>query len=101
MLNPTPTERLMDESGRPYFLPPEFDMTLDQYRKALEDPDLRARAVFQAPLLRNARPDDVFFFTAPGAIRETWPLLEPYLGHRKEFWGLLLELFEDLGFVRG
>lgn len=76
-------------------------MTLDEYRKALKDPNLEARAFFQAPLMRGARPDDVFYFTTPGEIRETWPLLEPYLGNRKEFWLLLLELFEDLGFVRG
>jgi len=46
------------------------------------------------------RPDDVFFIAKPGAIQETWPLLEPYLGHRKEFWSDLFELLKELEFVR-
>jgi len=100
MLNPTPADQMVDERGHPYFLPPELDMTLDQYRTAVADPNLGARAFFLAHLLCNARPDDVFFVATPGKIQEAWPQLEPYLGHRKEFWTDLFELLKELELVR-
>ncbi|HEX4961704.1 MAG TPA: hypothetical protein VF173_12750 [Thermoanaerobaculia bacterium] len=94
MLNPTPIERMVDAAGRPYFLP-GLSMTLEQFRKALADPNPQARAVFLAELLRNARADDVFFLVSPGEILEMWPLVEDCLGDKKDFWRWLLDELEE------
>lgn len=60
-LNPTPPGRLVDATGRPYFLW-DTDQTLDAFVRILgdADPDVRAYAI--AKLMRQARPDDVFSF---------------------------------------
>lgn len=98
MLNPTPLERMVDSRGKPYFLPdlPD-DMTLDKFRKALADPNLKARAVCLVCLLRNARPDDVFFLVSPGQLREMWSLVEGHLGRRERFWCWLMDSLKELG----
>ena len=38
MLSPTPPEKMVDTQGRPYFLW-DCDMTLDEFRQGLADPD--------------------------------------------------------------
>jgi len=96
MLNPTPMERMVDERGRPYFLP-GLNMTLEQFQKALADPNPQARAVFLAELLRNARPDDVFFLVSPRELRAMWSLVEGYLGSREDFWSWLLDSLQERG----
>ena len=61
MLCPTPSERLLDQQGRPYFLW-DVDMSLDAFRRGLADPDPEVRAYLAAKLMRQAKPDDVFLF---------------------------------------
>ena len=75
MLNPTPRDRMMDGAGHPYFLW-DSDLTLDQFEAKLHDPDPVVRAYLIGKLMRQAKPDDVFTFVSPKAIRELWPLLE-------------------------
>ena len=50
-------------------------------------------------LMRQAKPDDVFTFASPRQIRELWPLLERYLGKKREFWTWLFETWEAQGRV--
>lgn len=57
MLHPTPPELLCDPQGRPYFLW-DVDLTLQQLRMLLADPDEDVRAYWMGKVLRQAKPDD-------------------------------------------
>jgi hypothetical protein len=95
MLNPTPLERLTDRQGHPYFLW-DSEMTLDEFRRGLQDPNLEVRAYLVGKLMRQAKPDDVFSFVSTGEIRALWPHLERYLGKTREFWTWLLDAWGQL-----
>ena len=97
-LTPTPPERLLDARGRPYFLW-DTDLTLEEFRARLADDDPEVRAYFVAKLMRQARPDDVFEFVSPRAIREQWPLITRHLGRTRAFWVWLFGAWERLGHV--
>ncbi|HET7291004.1 MAG TPA: nucleotidyl transferase AbiEii/AbiGii toxin family protein [Vicinamibacteria bacterium] len=90
MLSFTPSERLTDPQGRPYFLW-DCDLTLAQFQMGLQDADPDVRAYLVGKLMRQAKPDDVFLFVRPRMIRELWPRLRPYLGKTREFWTWLFE----------
>ena len=96
MLNFTPANQLTDGLGRPYFLW-DCDLTLDQFRQALDDPDPEVRAYLTGKLMRQAKPDDVFLFVSPGTIRDLWPRLSRYLGHTRAFWTWLFDAWEGQG----
>lgn len=72
MLNPTPMERLVNAEGQPYFLW-DSEMTLEQFRSGLQDPDPEVRAYLAGKLMRQAKPDDVFTFLSAREIRQLWP----------------------------
>jgi hypothetical protein len=93
MLNPTPSDRMCDTAGRPYFLW-DCDLTLDEFRTRLAAPDIAVRAYHLGRLMRQAKPDDVFLFVAEDEIRALWPQLERYLGNTREFWQWLLRAWE-------
>jgi len=93
MLNPTPPERLTDQQGHPYFLW-DSEMTLDEFRCELKDPNSEVRAYLVGKLMRQAKPADVFTFVSTREIRALWPQLERYLGQTREFWTWLLEAWE-------
>ena len=93
MLSPTPAELMVDAEGRPYFLW-DCDMTLEELRRSLQDPDPAVRAYLIGKIMRQAKPDDVFTFVTPGEIRRLWPLLVRYLGKTREFWTWLFEAWE-------
>jgi len=90
ILAPTSPERLVDTSGRPYFLWDD-DMTLETFRKRLRDPDPEVRAYFVGKLMRQAKPDDVFSFVSVREIEAEWVRIDRYLGKTREFWRWLLE----------
>lgn len=89
-LFPTPPDKLVDEQGRPYFLW-DVDMTLEEFKASLADPDEQVRAYLVGKLMRQAKPDDVFLFVSVDTIRELWPSLERYLGNRRAFWKRTLD----------
>src|SRR5215208_3636769 len=93
MLSPTPPELLTDLQGHPYFLW-DSEMTLDEFRRALRNPDPEARAYLVGKLMRQAKPDDVFSFVSLQEFRELLPRLERYLGQTREFWTWLLGAWE-------
>lgn len=93
ILNPTPDAWLVDAQGRPYFLW-DLDLTLDEFRRALADPDPTVRGWMAGKLLRQAKPDDVFRFLTVRQIRELWPHAERHLGRSREFWDWLLREWE-------
>ncbi len=90
LLNPTAPDRMVDAGGRPYFLW-DVDMTLEQFRARLCDPDPDVRAYLVAKLMRQAKPDDVFLFVRLADIRELWPRLERFLGRSAPMWRWLME----------
>ena len=98
MLNPTPDHLLLDSQGRPYFLW-DCDLTDQQFRDRLNNPDKRVRAYLLGKLMRQAKPDDVFRYTTTQRIREHWDLLLPYLGRTREFWTWIFERWETQGHV--
>lgn len=95
MLNPTPPERLTDPQGHPYFLW-DSAMTLDEFRRGLQDPNLEVRAYLVGKLMRQAKPDDVFTFVSTREIRALWLRLQRYLGQSREFWTWLLDAWEQI-----
>jgi hypothetical protein len=98
VLSFTPSERLTDPQGRPYFLW-DCELTLAQFERALQDPDPEARAYLIGKLMRQAKPDDVFLFVRPRMIRALWPRLTRYLGRTREFWTWLFDTWECQGRV--
>ena len=90
ILNPTPLERMVDAKGRPYFLWDD-EMTLDQFRARLREPDIEVRAYLVGKLMRQAKPDDVFQFVRLAEIVALWPKLERYLGRTRPMWRWLLD----------
>jgi hypothetical protein len=97
-LYPTPPHLLVDPQGRPYFLW-DMDMSLDVFRERLVDPDPDVRAYFIGKLMRQAKPDDVFTFVTPKAIRDNWSKVERHLGQTREFWVWLFATWKRLGKV--
>ncbi len=51
-LNPTPPDLLTDRAGRPYFAW-DLDLTLEEFRARLVDPDPEVRAYFLAKAMRQ------------------------------------------------
>jgi hypothetical protein len=100
VLNPTPRDRLTDDQGRPYFLW-DCELTLDEFKRRLEDPDPEVRAYLVGKLMRQAKPDDVFLFVTPRVIGELWPRLVRYLGQSREFWTWLFDVWRVQGRVQG
>jgi hypothetical protein len=90
VLAPTPTARLLDARGRPYFLWDE-DITADELRARLSDRDPEVRAYFLGKLMRQAKPDDVFGFVSLREIVDQFPAVQRYLGRSREFWSWLIE----------
>jgi len=98
MLAPTPADRLVDAQGRPYFLW-DCEMTLDELRARLADPDPEVRAYLIGKLMRQAKPDDVFTFVSAREIRALWSRLERHLGKTRPFWTWLFATWESQGHV--
>ena len=99
MLAPTPSDRLVDAQGRPYFLW-DVDMTLVEFRHRLATSNLPVRAYLIGKMMRQAKPDDALQFVSPQEIADLWPVLEKYLGRARELWSWLLEQWGRRGIVR-
>lgn len=93
LLAPTPPERLIDARGRPYFLW-DVDLTLDQFRQRLQDPDPEVRGYMLGKLMRQAKPDDVLRFVTLDDICDAWNLAERYLGDSRPFWAWLRDWWQ-------
>ena len=89
----------MDRRGRPYFLW-DSDLTVDEFRDRLRDPNPDVRAYFIAKLMRQAKPDDVFTFVSLATIRDHWGGLNRHLGKQRDFWSWLLDTWERQGRAR-
>lgn len=92
-LFPTPPDKPVDASGRPYFLW-DMDMTVEEFKRRLRESGLEGRAYLVGKLMRQAKPDDVFTFVTIDGIVELWPVLQRYLGRQRPFWRWLLAYWE-------
>ncbi len=94
---PTVVEGLrVDARGRPYFLW-DVDMTVEEFRARLEDPDPEVRAYLVGKLLRQARPEDVARFVSDDQVRAMWSTVERYVGRARAYWRARLGLPESVG----
>ena len=91
---PTPEDQLVDRQGRPYFLW-DVEMTLEEFRTGLRDPDPEVRAYLAGKLMRQARVGDVDRFLSTADARSLWPLLSRYLGRTREAWRVRLGVGEE------
>jgi len=71
-------------------------MTVGEFRRKLESPNLDERAYFLGALLREANTRDVWLFTTSAEVRALWPKLVRFLGRSRTRWAWLLDL-EDPG----
>jgi hypothetical protein len=99
MLAPTPTDKLVDAQGRPYFLW-DVDMTLAEFQNRLAKSSLPVRAYLVGKMMRQAKPDDALQFVSAQEIADLWPLLERHLGRTREFWVWLMDEWGRRGIVR-
>lgn len=88
-LAPTPSDRMLDARGRPYFLW-DIELTLPQFLARLRDPNRVVRAYSIGKLMRQAKPDDVLTLVTLDELDRAWPDAERYLGRSKPFWEWLL-----------
>lgn len=95
MLSQTPSQILVDQHGRPYFLW-DCEMTLDELKAALLVGAPEVRAYLVGKLMRQAKPDDVLSLVSMDTIRELWPDLGRYLGSSRDLWKWLLDRWEAL-----
>jgi len=98
MLAPTPPDKLVDQQGRPYFLW-DVDMTLDEFRQAIQDRGSATRHYFVGKVMRQAKPDDALQFVSPQEMADEWSSIERYLGKTRPFWEWLLEQWARLGYI--
>ncbi len=97
-LNPTPPDLLTDRAGRPYFAW-DLDLTLEEFRARLVDPDPEVRAYFLAKAMRQARPDDVLQLVSPQRLADDWERVRPHLGSSRPFWEWLLATWRRHGTI--
>jgi hypothetical protein len=98
-LCPTPRDRMLDASGRPYFLW-DTDITLERFEELLREGPEEVRVHMLAKLMRQAKPDDVFLFVRLEDIRRLWSKVERKLGRTREFWTWWMERWGVLSDVR-
>ncbi|HEX6097901.1 MAG TPA: hypothetical protein VF432_16360 [Thermoanaerobaculia bacterium] len=91
------TTDLSSDDAIPYFLWDQ-PMTVGELRRRLHGPP-EDRLRYLGAILREAREPDVWRFTTPQEVVREWPLLEPRLGRRREFWRFLLAKWRELGLV--
>lgn len=64
----------------------DCDLTLDEFRSRLSDPDRSVHDYWLGTLLRQAKPDDAIALAGREAILEALPRLKGRLGRAEAFW---------------
>lgn len=90
------TNRLGQEDSAPYFLWNE-DTSLSAFRSIIADQNEIDWAIYAGRLLREARVEDVWLFLTPSEVAKAWAEISPYLGHRRNFWKFLLDVWQKNG----
>lgn len=87
---PTPSDRLVDREGRPYFLW-DVDWTLEEFRARLAAGPSSVRDALLAKLMRQAKPDDVLLFVDRAEVASRFEQIATLLGDKREFWAFWAE----------
>jgi hypothetical protein len=77
-------------ASRPYFLWDE-DVSIDELRRILADPDGPVRDRLLGKMLREARDLDVWPFVRPAEVARVLDRLQRRVGRRYRFWKFLIE----------
>ncbi len=96
MLFPTPIADITDAQGRPTFLW-DCDLTWEDLRARLSDPDPAVRGYWLGTVMRQAKPDDALQLASAAEMRAVWEQVSPYLGSRRPFWAWYLEAMRVRG----
>lgn len=89
---------LDDPLAIPYFFWDQ-PMTVVQFRDRLSSASEPERDRLLGLLLREAVDTDVWRFTSPQEVASRWSGIEKHLGRRRNFWGLLLEKWQEQGLL--
>lgn len=81
---------LDDQDAQPYFVWDQ-PITVAEFRRRVQHPDLDERALWVARLLREARYRDVWRFVSVHEVDALFPRLRRHLGRARAFWEWLLE----------
>jgi hypothetical protein len=81
-----------DKESVPYFLWNE-KTTLAEFQAILANKQEPDRPLYLARLLREGRVEDVWKFLRPRDVAQSWDEISPHLGHRRDFWSFLLDVW--------
>jgi hypothetical protein len=94
------SDDLARDDARPYFIW-DVEITISELRRLLRHPDPRARALWIARVMREARYPDVWRLLSLDEILASYPLARRHLGRRRAFWDFLLDGWKADGLVAG
>ncbi len=90
---------LDDPEAFPYFLWDD-PMTNGELRDRLRTASRPERMRLLAKILRQARDTDVWKYTSPTEVAQSWSSLALYLGRRRPFWEYLLSSWAKRGHIK-
>lgn len=83
---------------RPWFLW-DVDVSEQERRERLQQPDPDARAQWQACVMREARFKEVWDYLTLDEIVRDWPHIRRHLGRMRGFWEFLLRGWREDGLL--
>lgn len=74
-------------------------MTLAELKERLDSASGGEQTRLLGKILREARDTDVWKFTTPQVVWQSWVKLAPYTGRRRAFWEFLLQRWREEGLI--
>jgi hypothetical protein len=90
------TERA--KANRPWFLW-DVDVSEEELRERLRQPNDDMRAQWQACVMREARYREVWQYLSLAEILRDWPNIQRHLGRSRAFWEFLLRGWREDGLL--
>jgi hypothetical protein len=75
---------------QPWFLW-SVEVSDEDFRARLRDPDPLVRAQWQGLLLREARWNEIWAYLRLSEVLANWPNIDRHLGRKRAFWNWLLD----------
>jgi hypothetical protein len=92
------TTDFKDPTAIPYFLW-DHPMSLAVFRQQLKEASTPERLRLLGLLLREAKDTDIWLFTTPQQVWDSWALLSRFMGRRKAFWEFLFSQWRSMGLI--
>lgn len=86
------------KASKPWFLW-DVDLSEDELRERLRQPDDDARAQWQACVMREGRYREVWQYVTLDEILRDWPHIRRHLGRSRPFWEFLLQGWREDGLL--